>query len=71
MYKMLLPFTPRVNSDSMAPHPTPKIRRVRAQLTATQRAHQRARREALADDIDTAKESYEAEAADIAQKHGR
>ncbi|KAG2062656.1 hypothetical protein BDR04DRAFT_1164841 [Suillus decipiens] len=34
-------------------------------------AQQRARREALADDIDTAKESYEAEAADIAQKHGR
>jgi hypothetical protein len=55
----------------MVPRPTPKIHRVRAQLTATQKAQQRAHREALADDIDTAKESYEAEAADIAQKYGR
>ncbi|KAG2060351.1 hypothetical protein BDR06DRAFT_1002851 [Suillus hirtellus] len=38
---------------------------------ATQKAQQHACQEALTDDIDTVKESYKAEAADITQKHGR
>ncbi|KAG2336049.1 hypothetical protein BDR05DRAFT_1006216 [Suillus weaverae] len=55
----------------MAPRSTDKTRRVRAQLTATQKAQQCARQEELADDIDTAKHLYEAEAADIVRKHGQ
>ncbi|OJA18852.1 hypothetical protein AZE42_13134 [Rhizopogon vesiculosus] len=55
----------------MVPHPTAKIHRARAQLTTAQKAQQRLRREELASDIDNAKHSYEVEAAEMAQKHGR
>jgi hypothetical protein len=55
----------------MVPRPTAKIHRARARLTTAQKAQQRLRREELGNDIDNAKQSYEAEAAEMAQKYGR
>jgi hypothetical protein len=56
---------------TMVTRPTTKIHRARAQLTAAQKIQRRVRQEELAGDIDTAKQLYETEAVEIAQKHGR
>jgi hypothetical protein len=55
----------------MVPRTTAKIHRARARLTMAQKAQQHLRREELGNDINNAKQSYEAEAAEMAQKYGQ
>lgn len=55
----------------MAPQSSSKVRRVCPRLTHSQKAECRRRQQELADDLNVAKDSYEMEACDLAQKHGR
>jgi len=52
-------------------HPAASIRRTHARLTESQKAEHRHRKQVLTDDLTTAKQSYEEEATNIAQRHGR